>query len=77
MEKRYADKRCESEHEKLCYLEEAVNNGNLTLLLQTFAENVDLSAPLPSSVSRKKKEYVYFSHYFFIRQSERLRCTEL
>lgn len=51
VEKRYAEKRCESEHEKLCYLEEAVNNGNLTLLLQAFAENVDLSAPLPSSVS--------------------------
>lgn len=50
VEKRYAEKRCENEHNKLCYLEEAVNNGNLTLLLQAFAENVDLSAPLPSSV---------------------------
>lgn len=50
VEKRYAEKRCESEHEKVCNLEEAVNAGSLTRLLQVFAENVDLSAPLPSSV---------------------------
>lgn len=51
MEKRYAMKTCSSEREKLAILEEAINNSDLSLLLQAFAENVDLNAVLPSSVS--------------------------
>lgn len=51
VEKRYAMKTCGSERDKLCDLEDAVNNGDLSLLLQAFAENVDLNAALPSSVS--------------------------
>lgn len=42
---------CSSEREKLFELEEAVNRSDLGLLLQVFAENVDLGACLPSSVS--------------------------
>ncbi|XP_060537226.1 arfGAP with SH3 domain, ANK repeat and PH domain-containing protein [Cylas formicarius] len=49
VEKRFAMRTCESEREKLYELEEAVNRGDLALLLQVFAENADLSASLPSS----------------------------
>ncbi|KAF2884601.1 hypothetical protein ILUMI_21565 [Ignelater luminosus] len=49
VEKRYAMKTCGSERDKLCDLEDSVNNGDLSLLLQAFAENVDLNASLPSS----------------------------
>lgn len=51
MDKRFALRTCESEREKMFELEGAVNQGNLQLLLQTFAENVDFGTPLPSSVS--------------------------
>jgi hypothetical protein len=44
-------KTCESELDKLDDLEEAVSKGDLGLLLQAFAENVDFGALLPSSVS--------------------------
>nr|CAH7733807.1 unnamed protein product [Callosobruchus chinensis] len=49
VEKRFAMKTCQSEREKMFELEEAVNRGDLQLLLQTFAENVDYSQPLPYS----------------------------
>lgn len=52
VDKRFAVKTCQSEREKMYELEEAVNRGDLQLLLQTFAENVDFSATLPSSVSK-------------------------
>lgn len=50
VEKRYAITTCSSEIEKLFELEEAVNRGDLSLLLQVFSENVDLGACLPTSV---------------------------
>lgn len=49
VEKRFARKTCQTEVDKLYELEDAVNSGDLDLLLQMFAENVDLSATLPSS----------------------------
>lgn len=49
VDKRFALRTCESEREKMFELEGAVNQGNLQLLLQTFAENVDFGTPLPSS----------------------------
>ncbi|XP_018578890.1 arfGAP with SH3 domain, ANK repeat and PH domain-containing protein isoform X2 [Anoplophora glabripennis] len=49
VDKRFAVKTCQSEREKMYELEEAVNRGDLQLLLQTFAENVDFSVTLPSS----------------------------
>lgn len=49
VEKKFAMKTCGNERDKLCDLEEAVNSGDLSLLLQAFAENVDLTSPLPSS----------------------------
>ncbi|XP_066247330.1 arfGAP with SH3 domain, ANK repeat and PH domain-containing protein isoform X2 [Euwallacea similis] len=49
VEKRFAITTCSSEQEKLFDLEEAVNRGDLSLLLQAFSENVDLGACLPSS----------------------------
>lgn len=51
VDKRYAIETCRNEHEKLCDLEEAVNNGDLSSVLQAFAENIDLGAPLPLSVT--------------------------
>lgn len=51
VDKQYAMKTCENEIDKLYDLEDAVNRGDLSLLLQMFAENVDLDASLPSSVS--------------------------
>lgn len=51
VEKRFALKSCESEREKMFELEQAVNRGDLQLLLHMFGENVDFSATLPSSVS--------------------------
>lgn len=53
-------KTCGNERDKLCDLEEAVNSGDLSLLLQAFAENVDLTSPLPSSVSfMENRFYLY------------------
>ncbi|KAL1492937.1 hypothetical protein ABEB36_011100 [Hypothenemus hampei] len=49
VEKRFAMTTCSSEAEKLFELDEAVNRGDLGLLLQVFSENVDLGACLPSS----------------------------
>ncbi|CAG9816731.1 unnamed protein product [Phaedon cochleariae] len=49
VEKRFSVKTCENEEEKLYELEDAVNRGDLQLLLETFAENVDFSSPLPTS----------------------------
>lgn len=50
VEKRFALTTCTSEREKMHDLEDAVNRGDLGLLLKVFAENVDLGACLPSSV---------------------------
>lgn len=50
MEKKYAVISCADEKDLLSDLEHAVNNKNLYNLLQVFAEGVDLSASLPSSV---------------------------
>lgn len=49
VDKKYAQKTCHSEQEKLYDLEVAISNSDLGQLLQTFAENVELSATLPSS----------------------------
>ncbi|XP_050519427.1 arfGAP with SH3 domain, ANK repeat and PH domain-containing protein isoform X2 [Diabrotica virgifera virgifera] len=49
VDKRYALRTCETEREKMYELEEAVNRGDLQLLLQIFAENVEFATPLPSS----------------------------
>ncbi|CAH0562574.1 unnamed protein product [Brassicogethes aeneus] len=49
LDKRYVLRTCESDREKMYELENAVNRGDLSNLLQIFAENVDLSAPLPLS----------------------------
>lgn len=43
---------CRDEHDLLSELEHAVNNKSLHHLLQVYAEGVDLTAELPTSVSR-------------------------
>lgn len=43
---------CADERDLLSDLEHAVNNRDLQQLLQVFAENVDLSASLPTSVNQ-------------------------
>jgi len=57
VEKKFAIRSCVDERDLLSDLEHAVNNKNLFNLLQAFAEGVDLSAELPSSVSS--------SHFLF------------
>jgi hypothetical protein len=52
VEKKFASHTCADERDLLSDLEHAVNNKNLYHLLQVFAEGVDISAPLPTSVSR-------------------------
>lgn len=42
---------CRDEHDLLSELEHAVNNKSLHHLLQVYAEGVDLTAELPTSVS--------------------------
>lgn len=54
-------KTCGSERDKLCDLEDAINNGDLSLLLQVMAENVDLNAVLPSSV-----RYILITKFNFL-----------
>ncbi|XP_066589366.1 arfGAP with SH3 domain, ANK repeat and PH domain-containing protein [Prorops nasuta] len=49
VDKRYVMSTCADEHDLLSDLEHAVNNRDLQQLLQVFAENVDLAAPLPTS----------------------------
>lgn len=51
VEKKFTVRSCTDERDLLSDLEHAVNNKNLYNLLQVFAEDVDLSASLPSSVS--------------------------
>jgi hypothetical protein len=51
VEKKFSSHSCADERDLLSDLEHAVNNKNLYHLLEVFAEGVDLSAPLPSSVS--------------------------
>jgi hypothetical protein len=51
VEKKFASQSCADERDLLSDLEHAVNNNNLYHLLEVFAEGVDLSAPLPTSVS--------------------------
>ncbi|KAL3289796.1 hypothetical protein HHI36_023188 [Cryptolaemus montrouzieri] len=51
VEKRFAVSSCDSHLDKLYELEEAVNRGDLYLLLQMWAEEVDFAEPLPSSKS--------------------------
>ena len=50
VDKQFAEKMYENELDKIYELEEAVNKGDLATLLQTWAENVDFTSPLPSSV---------------------------
>lgn len=50
MDKRYVMNTCADERDLLSDLEHAVNNRDLQQLLQVYAENVDLAAPLPTSV---------------------------
>lgn len=55
---------CADERDLLSDLEHAVNNRDLQQLLQVYAENVDLAAPLPTSVRpyrdlRKANIYIY------------------
>ncbi|XP_015438587.1 PREDICTED: arf-GAP with SH3 domain, ANK repeat and PH domain-containing protein 2 isoform X3 [Dufourea novaeangliae] len=49
VDKRYVMDTCADERDLLSDLEHAVNNRDLQQLLQVFAENVDLAAPLPTS----------------------------
>ncbi|CAL7943739.1 unnamed protein product [Xylocopa violacea] len=49
MDKRYVMNTCADERDLLSDLEHAVNNRDLQQLLQVYAENVDLAAPLPTS----------------------------
>ncbi|XP_045482000.1 arfGAP with SH3 domain, ANK repeat and PH domain-containing protein isoform X2 [Harmonia axyridis] len=49
VEKRFAVSSCDSHLDKLYELEEAINRGDLYLLLQMWAEEVDFSETLPSS----------------------------
>ncbi|XP_017775040.1 PREDICTED: arf-GAP with SH3 domain, ANK repeat and PH domain-containing protein 2 isoform X2 [Nicrophorus vespilloides] len=49
VDKRYSMKTRHGGHEKLYDLEEAINSEDLGLVVQTFAENVDLMASLPTS----------------------------
>ncbi|XP_014485335.1 PREDICTED: arf-GAP with SH3 domain, ANK repeat and PH domain-containing protein 2 isoform X4 [Dinoponera quadriceps] len=49
VEKRYVMNTCADERDLLSDLEHAVNNRDLQQLLQVYAENVDLAAPLPTS----------------------------
>ncbi|XP_063977749.1 arfGAP with SH3 domain, ANK repeat and PH domain-containing protein isoform X1 [Diachasmimorpha longicaudata] len=49
VDKRYVMNTCADERDLLSDLEHAVNNRDLQQLLQVFAENVDLAAPLPTS----------------------------
>ncbi|XP_076160798.1 arfGAP domain of ASAP isoform X3 [Ptiloglossa arizonensis] len=49
VDKRYVMNTCADERDLLSDLEHAVNNRDLQQLLQVYAENVDLAAPLPTS----------------------------
>ncbi|XP_043288539.1 arfGAP with SH3 domain, ANK repeat and PH domain-containing protein isoform X3 [Venturia canescens] len=49
VDKRYVMNTCADEHDLLSDLEHAVNNRDLQQLLQVYAENVDVAAPLPTS----------------------------
>ncbi|XP_076247741.1 arfGAP domain of ASAP isoform X4 [Calliopsis andreniformis] len=49
VDKRYVMNTCADERDLLSELEHAVNNRDLQQLLQVYAENVDLAAPLPTS----------------------------
>lgn len=55
---------CADERDLLSDLEHAVNNRDLQQLLQVYAENVDLAAPLPTSVrfSTQKFYFIYLSY---------------
>ncbi|GJQ65771.1 hypothetical protein Trydic_g11948 [Trypoxylus dichotomus] len=55
VDKCFALKCCQTEEEKFRDLEDAVNSGELNLLLQAFAENVDLNAPFPSLKNHEKE----------------------
>lgn len=61
VDKKFAVRSLNDERELLDELEHAVSNKNLYYLLEVFAEGVDLSAPLPSSVSTQLRatEWVY------------------
>ncbi|XP_060820026.1 arfGAP with SH3 domain, ANK repeat and PH domain-containing protein isoform X8 [Bombus pascuorum] len=49
VDKRYVMNTCADERDLLSDLEHAVNNRDLQQLVQVYAENVDLAAPLPTS----------------------------
>ncbi|XP_026667578.1 arfGAP with SH3 domain, ANK repeat and PH domain-containing protein isoform X3 [Ceratina calcarata] len=49
VDKKYVVNTCADERDLLSDLEHAVNNRDLQQLLQVYAENVDLAAPLPTS----------------------------
>jgi hypothetical protein len=70
VEKKFASHTCADERDLLSDLEHAVNNKNLYHLLEVFAEGVDLSAPLPTSVStvsyKVDIKYIY-THYIMTR----------
>lgn len=51
VDKCFALKTCQTEEDKFGELEDAINNGELNMLLQAFAENVDINAPFPTPVS--------------------------
>ena len=57
MDKKYAPRSYADAHELASDLEHAVNNKNLHHLLQVFAEGVDLTAPLPTSVGFMLSDY--------------------
>jgi hypothetical protein len=73
VDKKYITRTCVNDQDLLSDLEHAVNNRDLHHLLQVYAENVDLSASLPTSVSCLKTQlqililskYIYKSLNFY------------
>lgn len=63
VEKKYITRTCVNEQDLLSDLEHAVNNRDLHHLLQVYAENVDLSASLPTSVSFRNIFFSFRCHY--------------
>lgn len=50
MDRKFVRRSCRDEHDLLSELEHAVNNKSLHHLLQVYAEGVDLTLELPTSV---------------------------
>lgn len=62
--------------DKLFDLEDAIAKADLGLLLQTFAENVDLASPLPSSVCISVSKFLTNLFILIFRKMERQHYIE-